>query len=106
MITCTCTDIVFTSKFHDGWCNYPSAYHFNWNSVDEGPKRDLLGNLSTSIKAAGIHLGLYHSLREWFHPLYVQDNQDNCSTTNFVDQILMPTLKEMTNMYKVCDVTG
>lgn len=35
--------IVFISKHHDGFTNWPSKYSFNWNSMDVGPKRDLLG---------------------------------------------------------------
>ena len=69
--------------------------------MDEGPNRDLVGDLTTSVKAAGLHMGLYHSLREWYNPLYLQDNQDNCNTTAFVDEILHPTLKEMVNKYQV-----
>ena len=65
-------DIVLTSKHHEGWCNFPSAQHWNWNSMDVGPNRDLLGNLSASVRAQGLHMGVYHSLREWFHPLYIQ----------------------------------
>ena len=30
-----------------------------------------------------------------------QDNADNCSTTDFPDQVLIPTMKEMVNQYKV-----
>ena len=70
--------------------------------MDVGPKRDLVGDLTNSVKAAGLHMGLYHSLREWYNPLYVQDNQDNCSTTSFTDEVLLPTLKEMVMKYKVC----
>ena len=69
--------------------------------MDVGPLRDLVGDLTTSVRAAGLHMGLYHSLREWFNPLYLQDNQDNCSTTTFVDEVLIPTLKEMVNKYQV-----
>ncbi len=69
--------------------------------MDEGPKRDLVGSLTDSIKANGLHMGLYHSLREWYNPLYLKDNEDNCSTTTFVDEILIPTLKEMVEKYQV-----
>lgn len=72
-----------------------------WNSVDVGPKRDLVGDLTNSIKARGLHMGLYHSLREWYHPIYLQDNANNCSTTTFVDEVLAPTLREIVENYKV-----
>jgi len=35
--------IVLTSKHHEGYTLWPSKYSFNWNAVDVGPKRDLLG---------------------------------------------------------------
>ena len=98
------SDVVLTSKHHEGWCNFPNSYHWNWNSVDVGPKRDLVGDLTNSVRAAGIHMGLYHSLREWFNPLYMEDNQPSCSknhTTLFPDEVLLPTLKEMVMQYKV-----
>ena len=34
---------MLTAKFHDGYTLWPSAYSFNWNSLDVGPKRDLVG---------------------------------------------------------------
>jgi alpha-L-fucosidase len=38
--------VVLTSKHHEGFSNWPSEYSFNWNSVDVGPNRDLVGNQS------------------------------------------------------------
>jgi alpha-L-fucosidase len=92
--------VVLTSKHHEGWCNFPSAQHWNWNSMDLGPERDLVGNLTASVRNAGLHMGLYHSLREWYNPLYEQDNEDNCSTTTFVDEVLQPTLVDMVMKYQ------
>ena len=101
MTSFCCSDVVLTSKHHEGWCNFPNSYHWNWNSVDLGPNRDLVGDLTNSVRAAGLHMGLYHSLREWYHPLYLKDNEDNCSTTLFPDEVLRPTLQEMVEKYKV-----
>ena len=35
--------VVLTSKHHEGFTNWPSNVSFNWNSMDVGPKRDLIG---------------------------------------------------------------
>ena len=35
--------VVLTSKHHEGFTNWPSKVSWNWNSVDVGPKRDLVG---------------------------------------------------------------
>ena len=65
-------DVVLTSKHHEGWCNFDSSYHWNWDSVSLGPKRDLVMNLTSSVKKSGLIMGLYHSLREWYQPLYME----------------------------------
>ena len=38
--------IVLTSKHHEGWTNWRSNVSWNWNSVDNGPHRDLVGKNS------------------------------------------------------------
>jgi len=44
----------------------------------------LTGELATAIrKKKGIHLGLYHSLFEWFNPLYLKDKANNFTTRYF-----------------------
>ncbi|MFC1639388.1 alpha-L-fucosidase [Gemmatimonadota bacterium] len=59
--------VVLTSKHHDGFCLWPTTSEFkkNWNSMDVGPRRDLLGELSEAVRAQGLRMGLYYSLIEW-----------------------------------------
>lgn len=61
---------------------WPSTTAWNWNSVDVGPHRDLVGELANSIRKLKLHFGVYYSLMDWFHPLYIKDAFYN--TTNFV----------------------
>ena len=44
--------VVLVSKHHDGYALWPSKYSRNWNSMDNGPKRDIVGELTikTSLK--------------------------------------------------------
>ncbi len=56
--------VVPTAKHHEGFTNWPSATSFNWNSVDVGPHRDLIGELSAAVKAENLTFGVYHSLYE------------------------------------------
>lgn len=39
--------------------------------------------------------GLYHSLYEWFNPLWMQDKQANLTTRNFVTEKVLPELYEL-----------
>ena len=36
---------VFTSKHHEGFTNWNSSVAWNWNSVDIGPHRNIVGKL-------------------------------------------------------------
>ncbi|KAG0430352.1 hypothetical protein HPB47_022771 [Ixodes persulcatus] len=93
--------VVLTSKHHEGYTLWPSNVSFNWNSMDVGPKRDLVGELANAIRSK-THLvfGLYHSLFEWFNPLYRLDKSNNFTTDFFVKMKTMPELFELVKRYK------
>jgi len=69
--------VVLTTKHHDGFCLYPSAYT-DYNSVNLGPKRDLTGELSQAVRDAGLRMGHYYSgLLDWTfncRPIYNDDD--------------------------------
>ncbi|KAK7004991.1 alpha-L-fucosidase [Biomphalaria glabrata] len=92
--------IVLTTKHHEGFCNWPTNHSFNWNAMDVGPKRDLVGDLAVAVRKRGLRFGAYHSLFEWFHPLYLQDKANNFTTQNFVRTKTLPELYELVNTYK------
>jgi len=91
--------VVLTSKHHEGFCNWPSAQSWNWNSQDCGPHQDNVGLVTNAVRKAGLKMGLYHSLFEWFNPLYLQDKA-NGSTNVYVKTILQPQLYDIVNTYK------
>ena len=87
-------------RHHEGFTNWPSRYSFNWNSVDVGPARDLVGDLTDAVKNVGIRMGLYHSLLEWWHPLYMADKASGWKEQNFVWTKAMPELYELVSAYR------
>ncbi len=86
--------IVLTSKHHEGFALWPSAQSWNWNAVDVGPHRDLAGDLTDAVKKAGLHMGFYFSLYEWFNPLYKSD------LNRYVDEHMLPQMKDLVNRYR------
>jgi len=91
--------VVLTSKHHDGFCLFPSE-HANrswghpWNSVDIGPRRDLLGELAEAVRAKGLKMGFYYSLYEWYNPLWLADKQA------YIEKHLFPQFKDVVSRYK------
>ncbi|KAJ4431861.1 hypothetical protein ANN_20467 [Periplaneta americana] len=101
--------VVLTSKHHEGYTLWPSKTAFSWNAMDVGAHRDLLGDLANSIRAkTDLKFGLYHSLYEWYNPLYMSDKNNGFQTQLFVEQKTMPELYELTNpeMHIDCQLGG
>lgn len=93
--------IVHSTKHHEGYTMYPSNVSWNWNSMDVGSNRDILGELVDAVRQnSDIHFGIYHSLFEWFNPLYLNDKASGFKTQTFVQRKTMPELYEIVNRYK------
>ncbi len=86
--------VVLTSKHHEGFCLWPNAQSWNWNSVDVGPHRDLCGELTQAVRQRGLKMGFYYSLYEWFNPVYKSD------VNRFVQEHFFPQFKDLVNRYQ------
>jgi alpha-L-fucosidase len=91
--------VVLTSKHHDGFTLWPNedanrTWGRYWNSADAGPKRDLLGELTESVRAKGMKMGIYYSLYEWFNPLWLNDKP------RYVEEHMFPQFKDVVTRYK------
>ncbi|XP_037069555.1 alpha-L-fucosidase-like [Pollicipes pollicipes] len=91
--------VVLTSKHHEGFTLWPSKYSWNWNAMDVGPRRDLVGELAEAVRnRTDLVFGLYHSLYEWYNPLYRNDRRFNRS--EFVTRKVLPELFELVERYR------
>ena len=86
--------VVLTSKHHEGFTLWPSKQSWNWNAMDVGPHRDLLGDLTKSVKNKNIKMGYYYSLLEWYNPLYKKE-----TLNEYIDQHMFPQMKDLVNTY-------
>ncbi|KAK9869960.1 hypothetical protein WA026_006058 [Henosepilachna vigintioctopunctata] len=92
--------VVLTSKHHEGFTLWPSKYSFSWNAKDIGPHRDIVGDLSKAVRGAGLTFGLYHSLYEWFNPMYLSDKASHFESKEFVTKKIIPEMEELIENYK------
>lgn len=92
--------VVMVSKHHDGYAMWPSKYAPQWNSMEVGPQRDLVGELTESVRKAGLRMGLYYSLPEWNNPLHRWDTDPHRNIAPYVEQHMIPQFKELIGTYK------
>ncbi|XP_077504206.1 alpha-L-fucosidase-like [Amblyomma americanum] len=93
--------VVLTAKHHEGFTLWPSNVSFNWNAKDVGPKRDLVGDLANAIRSkTNLVFGVYHSLFEWFNPLFLEDKKNNFTTSYFSEGKTLVELRELVERYR------
>jgi len=82
--------VVLVTKHHDGFCLYPSRYT-DYNSVNKGPKRDIVGELAAAVRKRGLRFGCYYSgIIDWtfmHEPIYTDWDcrHLNCPTYEYAD---------------------
>lgn len=90
--------IVFTAKHHSGYTMWPNhqaeaSYGEKYNPVKVGPKRDIVGDLTEVMRKKNIKVGLYYSLYEWYHHLWLSNRQ------RFVEEHMFPQFKDLVTKY-------
>jgi alpha-L-fucosidase len=93
-VRCGAKYVVPTSKHHDGFCLWPSPQSWNWNSVDVGPHRDLMGELTQAVRARNLKMGVYYSLYEWFRPIYLENPE------RYAVEHMIPQMKDLVTRYQ------
>jgi alpha-L-fucosidase len=76
--------MVMTAKHHEGFCNFDTKLT-DYNSVQSGPKRDLVREYVEAARAAGLRVGLYYSLMDWHHPDGALCAIDEAARRRFID---------------------
>jgi alpha-L-fucosidase len=99
--------IIITSKHHDGFCLFDSQYT-EWDAVDaSAANRDLLQDLVTEAKKAGLKIGFYYSQNlDWMHeggmggiPELNMDYYSHEQVRNYVNNLVIPHIQELADKY-------
>jgi len=64
--------VVLTSKHHEGFCLWDSAYT-DYKVTNTPYGKDLLTPFVEAFRAEGLRVGLYYSLIDWHHPDFLID---------------------------------
>ena len=96
--------VVPVTKHHDGFCLWNSQYT-DFSAAKRGAKRDIIAELSESVRAEGMRFGTYYSaLLDWqFSPYEVRNAREmmhpsNC-TKAYADYAYLQ-LMELIDLYK------
>ena len=101
--------VVLTSKHHDGYCLWPNkeastSFGTAWNSVESGPRRDLVGDLSKAVRSAGLKMGLYYSIWDWFNPYWPEEQQTakdyGAGLKRYVHEVMHPQFLDLVADYQ------
>ncbi len=63
---------VITTKHHEGFCLWDSAYT-DYKVTNTPYGKDILGPMVEAFREEGLKVGFYHSLLDWHHPDYTVD---------------------------------
>jgi alpha-L-fucosidase len=64
--------LVLTTKHHDGFCLWDSAYT-DYSVANTPYGKDLVGPIVEAFRSRGLGVGFYHSLIDWHHPHFPID---------------------------------
>jgi len=92
--------MVLTSKHHEGFCNWDTKLT-NYNSVNYGPRRDVIREFVEAGRAEGLRVGFYYSLMDWHHPDGARCQDDPAARRRFVDYTHGLIRELMTNYGKI-----
>jgi alpha-L-fucosidase len=77
--------MVLTTKHHEGFCLWDSPT-CRFNAVNSAARRDLLAEYVDAVRAAGLKVGFYYSLGDWFNPDWARGWQgDRAARARFLD---------------------
>ena len=92
--------VVLVTKHHDGYCLWDSKFQPEWNSVESGPKRNIVEELTNSVRDKRLRMGFYYSLPEWTNPRHIWMVDPDDSISYYVDDYMVPQFKELVERYK------
>ncbi len=88
--------MVFTSKHHEGFCLFNSAYT-DYDSQQHVAGRDFVRELVDAARTTDMKIGFYYSLLDWYQPDFKTD------LATYVDSYMFGQIRELCTNYGPID---
>jgi alpha-L-fucosidase len=92
--------MVLTTRHHEGFSLWDSKVN-PYNSVNYGPKRDIVREFVDACREFGLKIGFYSSLMDWHHPDGWRCAFDTAARQRFNDYITELNRELLTNYGKI-----
>lgn len=92
--------MVVTAKHHEGFCNFDTKLT-DFNSVKQGPGRDIVREYVEAAREAGMPVGIYYSLMDWHHPDGERSSIDEKARKRFIEYTFGLLRELLTNYGKI-----
>jgi alpha-L-fucosidase len=94
--------MVMTTKHHEGFCLWDTA-QTDYNTVQRGPKRDLVREYVEACREFDLKIGFYYSLMDWHHPDGATCAQNEAARRRFLD-FTQGCVRELCSNYGKIDI--
>ena len=91
---------ILTTQHHDGFSLWDSAVN-PYNSVNYGPRIDIVREFCEACRKHGLRIGLYYSLLNWEHPDGGRCRTDEAARARFVADVRERVRELMTNYGRI-----
>ncbi|MDR2101089.1 MAG: alpha-L-fucosidase [Treponema sp.] len=92
--------MVLTTRHHEGFSLWDSRAN-PYNSVNYGPRRDIVREYVDACREYGLRIGFYSSLMDWHHPDGGAAAYDSTARKRFTDYIYALNEELLTNYGKI-----
>jgi len=92
--------MVLTSRHHEGFSLWDSKVN-PFNSVNYGPRRDIVREFVDACRECGLKFGFYSSLMDWKHPDAGRAAYDSAARKRFTDYVFELNRELLTNYGKI-----
>ncbi|MDR1373515.1 MAG: alpha-L-fucosidase [Treponema sp.] len=92
--------MVLTTRHHEGFSLWDSQAN-PYNSVNYGPRRDIVREYVDACREYGLRVGFYSSLMDWHHPDGATAAYDSAARKRFTDYIYALNEELLTNYGKI-----